>query len=193
MPYVFMVFWSQGKECNKRENTHTRKQRLTKHTPAVERSPVPPFLPHSLSVPQNAYLPTFCSMWNMDRLTWTCPLSYHIWRWSEGLLEVEASGPINNHTAELRVRQQSADEPVSTKHIVPSPFSFLMRTTLTFTNVTAEAMDLNIQFHALNRSIQRLFKLRQHKLFTNNYTTIKMWGLFWSLLKPKMKVAHLLK
>lgn len=49
------------------------------------------------------------------------PLSFHIWIWSEGLLEVEASGPINNHAAELRVRQQSADEPVSTKHKSPNP------------------------------------------------------------------------
>lgn len=66
----------------------------------------------------------------MNRLTSNCPLSFHIWIWSEGLLEVEASGPINNHAAELRVRQQSADEPVSTKHVVPSPL--LKWTTLTF-------------------------------------------------------------
>lgn len=59
MPYVFMVFWSEGRECNKRKNTHTRKQRLTKHTPAVERSPVPPSLTHSLSVAPNAYLSYF--------------------------------------------------------------------------------------------------------------------------------------
>lgn len=30
--------------------------------------------------------------------------------------EAQAYGPINNHSAELWVRQQSADEPVSTKH-----------------------------------------------------------------------------
>lgn len=65
MPYVFMVFWSEGRECNKRKNTHTRKQRLTKHTPAVERSPVPPFLPPSLTLYQSHQMPispTFCFM-----------------------------------------------------------------------------------------------------------------------------------
>lgn len=60
----------------------------------------------------------------------------HIWIWSEGLLRVEASGPINNRAAELRVRQQSADEPVSTKHKAPSPY--LRRTTLTFKNEMAD-------------------------------------------------------
>lgn len=126
-----MFLWTFGLRAESvirgKKTTHTWKQRLTKHTPAVERSPVaPPFLPpltHSLSVSRNAYLPAPHFMWNMDRLTWNCPLSYHIWRWSEGLLEVEASGPINNHPAELRVRQQSADEPVSTKHTPPPSLS----------------------------------------------------------------------
>lgn len=65
--------------------------------------------------------PPLCSMRNMDGpKRRSRPLSFHIWNWSEGLLEVEASGPINNHAAELRVRQQSADEPVSTKHKSPN-------------------------------------------------------------------------
>lgn len=92
---------------------------------------------HSLSPSPTLYqshqmpISTFCSM-RKARLRWNCPLPFHIWSWSEGLLEVEASGPINNHTTELRVRQQSADEHVSTKHIVPSLPPLLRRTTLTF-------------------------------------------------------------
>lgn len=127
IPYVFMVFWFEGRECNKckkkkNSTTHTHENKDSQNTLLLWKGLLYlPSLPHSLSVAPNAYLLTFCFMWNMDGLTQICPLSFHIWSWSEGLLEVEASGPINNHTAELRVRQQSADEPVSTKHTVPSP------------------------------------------------------------------------
>lgn len=135
MPYVFMVFWSEGRECNKRKKTHTHENKDSQNTLLLWKGllSLPSSLPHSLSVSPNAYLPPFCFMWNMGRLTQNCPHSFHIWSWSEGLLEVEASGPINNHTAEVRVRQQSADEPVSTKHTVSFPPSPLpKRTTLTF-------------------------------------------------------------
>lgn len=138
MPYVLMVFWSSGRECNKQgKKTHRQENKDSQNTLLLWKGllSLPSSIPHSVSVSTNAYLPTFYFMWNMDRLTSNCPLFFHIWIWSEGLLEVEASGPINNHAAELRVRQQSADELVSTKHIVPSPF--LKRRTLTFKNETA--------------------------------------------------------
>ncbi len=131
------------------KKTHTHENKDSQNTLLLWKGllSLPYSLPHALSVSPNAYLPALCFMWNTDRLALNCPLSFHIWSWSEGLLEVEASGPINNHTAELRVRQQSADEPVSTKHIVPSPF--LKRTTLTFKKWEGrlQSSDMYIHFY----------------------------------------------
>lgn len=78
--------------------------------PAVERSCVPPFLlPRSLSEPQ----PPVCET-RSGPLQTVC--SHSTSGADQRPPEAQASGPINNHSAELQVRQQSADEPVSTKH-----------------------------------------------------------------------------
>lgn len=131
MPYVFTVFWSEGRECNKRKkHTHTHENKDSQNTLLLWKGllSLPPsrlFLPPSLPLYQSHRMP-------ISRLSASC----ETWRRAKrGIVlshstsgadqraswKFEASGPINNRTAELRVRQQSADEPVSTKHIVPSP------------------------------------------------------------------------
>lgn len=61
MPYVFMVFWSEGRECNKRKNTHTRENKDSQNTLLLWKGlpSLPSSLPHSLSVAPNAYLSYF--------------------------------------------------------------------------------------------------------------------------------------
>lgn len=133
MPYVLMVFCSYSRGCNKRgKNTQTRRQRLTKHTLLLGKRlsslPNPSSTLYQSQQTHSPHLPLRVKHGQSNfELSSLIP---HIWIWSEGLLRVEASGPINNRAAELRVRQQSADEPVSTKHKPPSPF--LRRTTLAF-------------------------------------------------------------
>lgn len=134
MLYVLMVFSSQGRVIKgKKTHTYTHRQdKGSQNTLLLGKCLWSHLNPSSTlyqsQQTQSPHLPLNVKHGQSNfELSSLIP---HIWIWSEGLLRAEASGPINNRAAELRVRQQSADEPVSTKHKAPSPY--LRRTTLAF-------------------------------------------------------------
>lgn len=147
MPYVFMVFWAEGRVYNEWKNTHKQMKTKPHKTHSCCGKVSCPSLPPAPFY-QSHQMPISISLCE----TWTGQLrivrshSTSGADRSEGLLEAQASGPINNHTAELWVRQQSADEPVSTKQS-PFPLPFLQRTTLTFKQTAGLAVPIVSGFY----------------------------------------------
>lgn len=73
-----ILFWGAESVIKGEKYTQPRRQRLTKPTPAEEKSPVPPNLllhPPPLFIGRSKRRrPTFAFMWNTDGLTLNCPL-----------------------------------------------------------------------------------------------------------------------